>query len=30
MKVAGHWVRDWQRFPVPDTYNPGWTVVVRP
>ncbi|GHH82901.1 hypothetical protein [Streptomyces capitiformicae] len=25
-----HWARDWQRFPVPDTYNPGWTVVVRP
>ncbi|MEE1836035.1 hypothetical protein [Streptomyces sp. SP17KL33] len=22
------WARDWQRFPVPDTYNPGWTVVV--
>ncbi|MCF1599175.1 hypothetical protein [Streptomyces muensis] len=25
-----HWARDWQRFPVPDTYHPGWTVVVRP
>jgi hypothetical protein len=25
-----HWARDWHRFPVPDTYNPGWTVVVRP
>ncbi|WP_236067475.1 hypothetical protein [Streptomyces brasiliscabiei] len=24
------WARDWQVFPVPDTYNPGWTVVVRP
>ena len=25
-----HWARDWQRFPVPDTYHPGWTVLVRP
>jgi hypothetical protein len=25
-----HWARDWPHFPVPDTYNPGWTVVVRP
>ncbi|MET9357433.1 hypothetical protein ABZY14_31335 [Streptomyces sp. NPDC006617] len=25
-----HWARDWPRFPVPDTYNPGWTVLVRP
>ncbi|WP_256960298.1 hypothetical protein [Streptomyces scabiei] len=25
-----HWARGWRRFPVPDTYNPAWTVVVRP
>lgn len=25
-----HWAHDWPRFPVPDTYNPGWTVLVRP
>ncbi len=24
------WAHDWPRFPVPDTYNPGWTVLVRP
>ncbi|MDX3520110.1 hypothetical protein [Streptomyces scabiei] len=24
------WAHDWQRSPVPDTYNPGWTVAVRP
>lgn len=24
------WARDWSRHPVPDTYNAGWTVVVRP
>jgi hypothetical protein len=24
------WARDWPRFPVPDTYNPGWPVVVPP
>ncbi|MEU6224524.1 hypothetical protein [Streptomyces sp. NPDC047042] len=22
------WARDWQRFPVPNSYSPGWTVVV--
>ncbi|GAQ71449.1 hypothetical protein ACKI1I_13080 [Streptomyces turgidiscabies] len=25
-----HYARDWQVFPVPDTYRPGWTVVVSP
>ncbi|MEV0319964.1 hypothetical protein ACIBKX_13180 [Streptomyces sp. NPDC050658] len=24
------WARDWQRRPVPDTYAPGWTVLVPP
>ncbi|MET4926977.1 hypothetical protein P3L51_32265 [Streptomyces sp. PSRA5] len=24
-----HWARDWPRRPVPDTYNPGWSVAVR-
>jgi len=24
------WARDWPVHPVPDTYNPGWTVAVRP
>ncbi|AQU71204.1 hypothetical protein BBN63_24610 [Streptomyces niveus] len=24
------WARDWPRRPVPDTYNPGWSVAVRP
>nr|WP_238420527.1 hypothetical protein [Streptomyces taklimakanensis] len=24
------WARDWPAHTVPDTYNPGWTVVVRP
>lgn len=24
------WARDWPVRPVPDTYNPGWTVAVRP
>ncbi|TGB14422.1 hypothetical protein E2651_05940 [Streptomyces sp. MZ04] len=25
-----HWARDWRRHPVPDTYAPGWTVLVPP
>ncbi|WP_329388262.1 hypothetical protein [Streptomyces sp. NBC_01716] len=25
-----HWAREWPRRPVPDTYNPGWSVAVRP
>lgn len=24
------WARDWRRHPVPDTYAPGWTVLVPP
>ncbi|PJE96843.1 hypothetical protein CUT44_16010 [Streptomyces carminius] len=24
------WARDWPLHPVPDTYNPGWRVAVRP
>ncbi|MFF2643077.1 hypothetical protein ACFVUB_24960 [Streptomyces niveus] len=24
------WARDWPRRPVPGTYNPGWSVAVRP
>lgn len=24
------WAHDWPSFRVPDTYNPGWTVLVRP
>ncbi|GGJ98412.1 hypothetical protein GCM10011583_32360 [Streptomyces camponoticapitis] len=25
-----HWAREWLRRPVPGTYNPGWSVAVRP
>lgn len=29
-KQPPHWARDWRRHPVPDTYAPGWTVLVPP
>ncbi|MEV2253065.1 hypothetical protein AB0I94_21220 [Streptomyces sp. NPDC050147] len=29
-KQPPRWARDWRRHPVPDTYAPGWTVLVPP
>ncbi|MFD0551064.1 hypothetical protein ACFQ0X_19120 [Streptomyces rectiviolaceus] len=29
-KEPPRWARDWRRHPVPDTYAPGWTVLVPP